>query len=152
MEFDRTIAIILSAIVLLSAFRYEREDLGCTRCFDPSIDACSDENSVYVKDTRYKTGDCKKTIKRKLKHLLNHDDQCGSWKRCVLWSFVMSLVGYAIYAKGGCIDNKNIPAGWLFLISWIVFYCVLYELKSFESFHIFILVKKNGFELVDKIT
>ena len=152
MNWDRIIAITLSLIVLISAFKYERNDLGCTRCFDPSVSACSDDNSVYVRGTRYIEGDCRDTIKRKLKHLLNHDEQSGSWKRCILWSFIMSIMGYAIYAKGGCIDGTNIPCGWLFLISWTVFFSILYALKSFESFHIFRLVKKNGFELVDRIT
>lgn len=151
MKIDRLVAIALSIIVLISAFHYERSDLGCTSCFDPSVSACSDDNSVYVRDAKFRHGDCSKVIKKKLKKLFNHDEKCGAWKRCVLWSFFLSLMNYAIYSRGGTVDDSNIRGGWLFLISWIVNFSILYALKSFESFHIFRVIKKYGYELVSKL-
>jgi hypothetical protein len=56
-----------------------------------------------------------------------------------------------MYARGGCIDGSNINKPWLFVISWIVFMAVLYALKSFESAHIYRVIKENGHDLCDKM-
>jgi hypothetical protein len=151
MKIDCVVACVLSMVILLAAFRYERADLGCSNCFDPSVNACSDARSVYVRDAKYERGDSSEAVKRKLKKLLNHDDTCGSWKRCVLWSFLLSMLNYTLYARGGTVDETNVQSGWLFLISWLVNFSVLYALKSFESFHIFRMVKRYGYELVSKL-
>ncbi|AGE56190.1 hypothetical protein PBCVNEJV1_135L [Paramecium bursaria Chlorella virus NE-JV-1] len=151
MKLDTIVAIVISALVLYAAFRYEREDLGCESCWSTSVAACSDYNSIYVRGTKYQKNDDSNTLKKKLKKLLSFDEAAGSWKRCVLWSFLLTVLGYAIYAKGGCIDGSNINKNWLFVISWIVNFSVLYALKSFESSHIFRVIKNNGMELCEKL-
>jgi hypothetical protein len=151
MNVDTLLVTIFSVIILFSAFRYEREDLGCESCFDTSVKACSDYNSVYVRGTKCVRNDTPQTINQKLKKLLSFDQAAGSWKRCVLWSFLIASLGYVMYARGGCIDGSNINKSWLFLISWIVFMAVLYAMKSFESTHIFRVIKENGHELCDKM-
>jgi len=151
MRFDTIFAIVLSAIILFASFKYEREDMGCESCFNPSIGACSDMNSVYVRDCMFSQSDDTKTVKKKIKKLLNHDKAAGSWKRCVLWSFLLSILNYAIYQKGGSVDGTNINSTWLFVISWIVNFSVLYALKSFESFHIFKVIHETGSKLLSKL-
>jgi len=151
MKFDQGVAIVLSAIILFASFKYERDDMGCESCMNPSVSACSDYNSVYVRDSKYCKSDSPDKIKSKLRKLLDFDKSSGSWKRCVLWSFLLSIINFLIYQKGGCIDDKNIQGGWLFLISWIVNFSVLYALKSFESFHIFRVIHKVGCDLVRKL-
>ena len=151
MKFDKGFAIVLSTIILVAAFKYERDDMGCESCMNPSVTACSDYNSVYVRNTKYSKGDSAGKIKRKLNKILDFDQSTGSWKRCVLWSFLLSILNYLMYQKGGCIDDKNIQGGWLFLISWIVNFSVLYCLKSFESYHIFRVISEFGNELVSKL-
>jgi hypothetical protein len=151
MKLDTIIALVISTIVLYAAFRYEREDLGCESCWDTNVGACSDYNSVYVRDTKCAKDDDPFKLKKKLKKLLSFDESAGSWKRCVLWSFLLTLLGYAIYTKGGCIDDSNIQKNWLFVISWIVNFSVLYALKSFESSHIYNIVKENGHALADRL-
>jgi hypothetical protein len=150
MKLDTIVAIFVSALVLYAAFRYEREDLGC-ECWDTDIGACSDYNSVYVRGTKCAKDDDPFKLKKKLKKLLSFDEAAGGWKRCVLWSFLLTLLGYAIYAKGGCIDGSNINKNWLFVISWIVNFSVLYALKSFESSHIYRIIKENGYTLTNKL-
>jgi hypothetical protein len=150
MKIDSMIVLAVSALVLYAAFRYEREDLGC-ECWDTDVGACSDYNSVYVRGTKCGPNDDPFKLKKKLKKLLSFDDAAGSWKRCALWSFLLTLLGYAIYAKGGCIDGSNINKNWLFVISWIVNFSVLYALKSFESSHIYKIIKKNGNALVNRM-
>lgn len=151
MEFDKSFAIVLSTIILIASFKYERDDMGCESCMNPSVSTCSDCNSVYVRDTKYSKGDSPSKIKSKLKKILDFDKATGSWKRCVLWSFLLSILNYLMYQKGGCIDDTNIKSGWLFMISWIVNFSMLYALKSFESFHIFRVVHEFGCELVSKL-
>jgi hypothetical protein len=151
MKFDKGFAIVLSAIILIASFKYERDDLGCESCMNPSVSACSDYNSVYVRNSKYSKDDSRDKIKRKLKKLFDFDKSSGSWKRCVLWSFLLSILNYLMYHKGGCIDDTNIQSGWLFLISWVVNFSVLYALKSFESFHIFRVINKVGCQLVSKM-
>ena len=151
MDIDTVLATFFSVIILFSAFRYEREDLGCKSCFDTSVKACSDYNSVYVRGTKCAPGDTPRTIKDKLKKLLTFDQVSGSWKRCVLWSFLLASLGYVMYARGGCIDGRNINKPWLFVISWIVFMAVLYAMKSFESTHIYRVITENGHELCNKM-
>ena len=151
MKFDKGFAIVLSTIILVAAFKYERDDMGCESCMNPSVAACSDYNSVYVRNTKYSKGDSAGKIKSKLNKILDFDQSAGSWKRCVLWSFLLSILNYLMYQKGGCIDDKNIQGGWLFLISWIVNFSVLYCLKSFESYHIFRVISEFGNELVSKL-
>ena len=151
MNFDKVFAIVLSTIILAASFKYERDDMGCESCMNPSVTACSDYNSVYVRDTKYAKGDSPDKIKGKLKKILDFDKAAGSWKRCVLWSFLLSILNYLMYQKGGCIDDTNIQSGWLFMISWIVNFSVLYALKSFESFHIFRVIHEFGCELVSKL-
>jgi hypothetical protein len=151
MKFDKGFAIVLSAIILIASFKYERDDMGCESCFNPSVSACSDYNSVYVRNSKYSKDDSPDKIKRKLKKLLDFDQSSGSWKRCVLWSFFISILNYLMYHKGGCIDDTNIQSGWLFMISWIVNFSILYALKSFESFHIFRVIHKVGCQLVSKM-
>jgi len=53
MKFDKGFAIVLSAIILIAAFKYERDDMGCESCMNPSVSACSDYNSVYVRNSKY---------------------------------------------------------------------------------------------------
>jgi hypothetical protein len=149
MKLDTIVAIFVSALVLYAAFRYEREDLGCESCWDTNVGACSDYNSVYVRGTKCGPNDGPKTLRKKLNKLFDFDEAAGGWKRCVLWSFLLTLLGYAIYAKGGCIDGSNINKNWLFMISWIVNFSVLYALKSFESSHIYRIIQKNGRELAN---
>lgn len=151
MKFDKGVAIVLSTIILIASFKYERDDMGCKSCMNPSVTACSDYNSVYVRDTKYSKGDSSRKIKEKLKKILDFDNAAGSWKRCVLWSFLHSILNYLMYHKGGCIDDTNIQSGWLFMISWIVNFSVLYCLKSFESYHIFRVISEFGNELVSKL-
>ena len=151
MKFDKGVAIALSTIVLAAAFKYERDDMGCESCMNPSVTACSDYNSVYVRNTKYSKGDSADKIKGKLNKILDFDQSAGSWKRCVLWSFLLSILNYLMYQKGGCIDDTNIQSGWLFMISWIVNFSVLYCLKSFESYHIFRVISEFGNELVSKL-
>ena len=151
MKFDKGFAIVLSAIILIASFKYERDDMGCESCMNPSVSACSDYNSVYVRNSTYSKDDSRDKIKRKLKKLLDFDKSSGSWKRCVLWSFFISILNYLMYHKGGCIDDTNIQSGWLFLISWVVNFSILYALKSFESFHIFRVIHKVGCQLVSKM-
>jgi len=151
MKFDKVFAIVLSTIILAASFKYERDDMGCESCMNPSVTACSDYNSVYVRDTKYSKDDSRDKIKRKLKKLLDFDRAAGSWKRCALWSFLLSILNYLMYQKGGCIDDTNIQSGWLFMISWIVNFSVLYALKSFESYHIFRVIREFGIELVSKL-
>ena len=152
MNFDTILVIFFSAMILYAAFRYEREDLGCESCWDTNIGACSDYNSVYVKDTECGKHDGPRDIKKKLMKLLNFDEAAGTWKRCVLWSFMLACLGYVMYSKGGCIDDTNIVnKHWLFVISWLVFATVLYLLKSFESVHIYRIIKKNGSKLCDRL-
>lgn len=151
MKFDKGVAIVLSTIILIASFKYERDDMGCESCMNPSVSACSDYNSVYVRDKRYSKGDSAGKIKDKLKGILDFDHAAGSWKRCVLWSFLLTILNYLIYQKGGSIDDSNIQSGWLFMISWLVNFSVLYALKSFESFHIFRVIHEIGCELVEKL-
>jgi len=151
MNIDTLLAAFFSVVILFSAFRYEREDLGCKSCFDTDVNACSDYDSVYVRDTKCTPGDTPQTMKVKLKRLLSFDEVSGNWKRCVLWSFLLASLGYVLYARGGSIDNSNINGPWLFVISWLVFMAVLYALKSFESAHIYRIIKKNGHELCDNM-
>ena len=151
MKFDKVFAIVLSTIILAASFKYERDDMGCESCMNPSVTACSDYNSVYVRDAKYVKGDSPDKIKGKLKKILDFDKAAGSWKRCVLGSFLLSILNYLMYQKGGCIDDTNIQSGWLFMISWIVNFSVLYALKSFESFHIFRVIHEFGCELVSKL-
>jgi len=151
MKFDKTLAVIISTIILAAAFKYERDDMGCESCMNPSVSACSDYNSIYVRGLNYSRGDSPDKVKDKLAKLLDFDQSSGSWKRCVLWSFLLSILNYLMYQKGGCIDDSNIQGGWLFMISWIVNFSVLYALKSFESFHIFRVVREIGNELMSKL-
>lgn len=151
MKFDKIVAVVLSTIILAAAFKYERDDMGCASCMNPSVSACSDYNSVYVRGLNYTRGDSPDKVKDKLTKLMDFDQSSGSWKRCVLWSFLLSILNYMIYQKGGCIDDNNIQGGWLFMISWVVNFSVLYALKSFESFHIFRVVREIGNELVSKL-
>lgn len=151
MKFEQVVAVVISAAVLFAAFKYEREDMGCTSCLDSSVTACSDLSSVYVRDCIYDSSDGPPTIKKKLRKLLNHDKSAGSWKRCVLWSFLLTILNFVIYQKGGCIDDTNINSRWLFVISWIVNFSVLYALKSFESFHIFGVINGVGAKLISKL-
>lgn len=151
MQVDQIIAIVISAVVLFAAFKYEREDLGCTSCLDTSVESCSDMNSVYVRDCIYRPSDDSSMVKKKLDNLLNHDKSSGSWKRCVLWSFLLTIMNFVIYQKGGCIDDTNINSKWLFVISWVVNFSILYGLKSFESFHIFKVIHEVGVELLGKL-
>lgn len=149
MRIDVIVTIIVSLFVLYASFKLEREDMGCESCFSPNVDVCSDYNSVYVRGTRCLRGDSQYQIKKKLKKLLSFDERAGCWKRCVLWGFLLASLGYVIYAKSGSIDDSNINKTWLFVISWIVFTSVLYGMKSFESSHIFRIIKENGHKLVD---
>lgn len=151
MKFDQAVAVVISTAVLFAAFKYEREDMGCSSCFDSSITACSDLSSVYVKDCIYDSSDGPPVIKKKIRKLLSHDKSAGSWKRCVLWSFLLTIMNFVIYQKGGCIDDTNITPQWLFVISWIVNFSVLYALKSFESFHIFRTIHDVGMKLLKKL-
>jgi hypothetical protein len=151
MKFDKVFAIVLSTIILAAAFKYERDDMGCESCMNPSVSACSDYNSIYVRGLNYSRGDSPDKVKDKLAKLMDFDQSSGSWKRCVLWSFLLSILNYLMYQKGGCIDDSNIQGGWLFMISWIVNFSVLYALKSFESFHIFRVVREIGNGLVSKL-
>jgi len=151
MKFDKVFAIVLSTIILAAAFKYERDDMGCESCMNPSVSACSDYNSIYVRGLNYSRGDSPDKVKDKLAKLMDFDQSSGSWKRCVLWSFLLSILNYLMYQKGGCIDDSNIQGGWLFMISWIVNFSVLYALKSFESFHIFRVVREIGNELMSKL-
>lgn len=148
MNIDAVIVLIISSLVLFAAFKYEREDLGCSSCFDTNVSACSDFNSVYVRDTTCSSDDNLGTMRRKLKKLISFDEAAGSWKRCVLWSFLLASLGYVIYEKG-CVNE--IKKCWLFAISWIVFMTVLYAMKSFESAHIYKIIKINGESLIDNI-
>jgi hypothetical protein len=152
MKLDTILAVAISALVLYAAFRYEREDLGCESCFSTDVQACSDYNSVYVRGTKCQKDDTPLKIKNKLKKILNFDEAAGSWKRCVLWSFLLSVLGYAVYSKGGTItDNSNVNKNWLFLIGWIVNFSVLRALKSFESVHVYRVIKRHGGKLCDKL-
>jgi hypothetical protein len=152
MKLDTILAISISMMVLYAAFRYEREDLGCESCFSTDVQACSDYNSVYVRGTKCQKSDTPLVMKNKLKKLLGFDEAAGGWKRCVLWSFLLSILGYAIYSKGGAImDNSNVNKNWLFLIGWIVNFSVLYALKSFESVHVYRIIKENGDKLCDQL-
>jgi hypothetical protein len=151
MKLDTILVIVISVVIVYAAFKYEREDLGCESCFNTSVEACSDHNSVYVKDTEYTKGDTALSVKNKLKKLVSFDDAAGSWKRCVLWGFLLTVLAYAIYAKGGSIDGTNIQKDWLFVISWIVFTTVLYAMKSFESAHIYRIIKENGIKLSEEM-
>lgn len=151
MKFDSLITILFSVMILYAAFRYEREDLGCESCWDTRIGSCSDYNSVYVRGTECDKHDTPLALKKKLFKLLNFDEAAGSWKRCVLWSFMIACLSYIIYSKGGCIDDTNINKHWLFIISWIVIATVLYLLKNFESVHIYRIVRKNGNRLCERL-
>jgi len=151
MKLDTILVIVISVTILYAAFKYEREDLGCESCFNTSVEACSDYNSVYVKDTEYTKGDSALAVKNKLKKLISFDDAAGNWKRCVLWGFLLTVLAYAIYAKGGSIDGTNINKEWLFIISWIVFTTILYAMKSFESAHIYKIIKENGIKLCEQM-
>jgi hypothetical protein len=151
MKLDTLLAIVISVLILYAAFKYEREDLGCESCWDTNVGACSDHNSIYVRNTGCQKNDTPLVLKNKLKKLLGFDEAAGTWKRCVLWSFLLTILGYTMYAKGGCIDDSNIQKNWLFLIGWIVNFSVLYALKSFESVHIYKIIQQNGIKLCNQL-
>lgn len=149
MKFDLVVVILFSVAILYVSLKLEREDLGCESCFSPDVMDCDDFNSIYVKHTRCGRDDSPRVLKKKLRKLLSFDENNGSWKRCVLWGFLLACLNYVIYGKGGCIDDTNIKKIWLFVISWIISTAILYALKSFETFHIFRVIKIHGFRLVD---
>jgi hypothetical protein len=151
MNFDSVVVLVLSLFVLWLAIKFEREDMGCANYLSTSVDACSDRRSVYVRNSLYSQGDDAPSIKKKLKRLLNYENSAGSWKRCVLWSFMLAILNYAIYEKGGSINETNINGKWLFVISWIVSFTVLYGMKSFESFHILQVIHRTGCHLLSKL-
>ena len=151
MNIDTVLATFFSVVILFSAFRSDREDRGCKSCCDTSVQACSDYNSVYVRGTKCSHKDTPLTMKNKLKKLLSFDKVSGSWKRCVLWSFLLASIGFVMYARGGCIDGSNIRGPWLFVISWIVFMAILYAMKSFESSHIYRVITEHGHELCENL-
>ena len=152
MGIDCYIAAFLSALILFLAMYNERADFGCQKKFGVSGASCADENSVYARGTKYQAGDAAETIKTKLKSLFGHHERAGVWKRCVVTAFMTSVVGYVVYVRGSFLDgHAAVPRGWLFLITWLVTFSILYFVKNFENFHIYRVLQRHGLELISHL-
>lgn len=135
------VATFLFGFLVTYAFVRERQELGC---FGAMIDkGCDDRQSVYLRGTEPSPRDTPEDAILKLSSILSYHEKGAIWKRRFLVAVVMSMLGYVVFTKAGCLGG-----GWSFLIASMVFFSVLYFEKNFENFHHHRELMRRGFALL----
>lgn len=136
------IATVLFLSLVAYAFVREREELGC---FGLTIDKkCDDAQSVYLVGTNPEFGDTPRAAIRKLRSILAYHEKGAIWKRKLLVSLVLGMLGYVVFVK-----NDRLGGGWAVMLATMVFFSVLYFEKNFENYHHHRELVRRGNALLD---
>lgn len=146
---ENFIVLVIILISIHALLKERHDERGCIGGYSFG-ENCNDQNSSFLKGTKYSTEDNCKDIKDKMKHLFRFGERGAVWRRSLLVSiFLVLMVFISSHECSREYIKQNKKHQYILLL--FLFTGVLYFYHNYLDFHYFRNIKKNGVELVDNL-